>query len=789
MNKSIIILSLAAFKRNPRQIMLLGLCLALSTLLISSSVGLLVNMGRPFDLMFDQLNASHLLLIYDYREHDTKEIQQWLGEQAEVQSVAVPLPVVSPGSAVIFQNKELELDLQLTERIPNANGQDQVSFMQGETALYPELGDIWIPDHLAQSHGIVIGDTVEIPTDEGLFPLRVSATLVDPHYVSGLFNPSRAWIAPGSLPFIFLVSQLTDVSLGIRLQDASHIGEVLQRFHQEFPFEGRILEHGLFKSVFMSFYQIIGLILMIFSFMGIICSLFFLFNALSAAISKEHSLIGLYASIGFTPQGIQNIYLFRYVFLAMLSIPAGLLGGYMTVRYLFHILASSVGLPDLEGLFTLPLLISGVSMLTVIWMLIYGLSSRASRIKPISALRSDPSKGERPIGMPAQLWQWEWLPSSMLLGISLLLSNPRRTLLTGLSLTIAILMMVFAINVAHSFANLKDQKAAWGLEDADLHVRRNESVALPLDPESMYRLLSAEANIESVTPYHYVQATVLSQDQKGPRDILGKAYEGKIETLGLQNLIGKHPQTSDEIALCLLTARELNRSPGDSLVLFIEGQKKQFVICGIYQDISQLGRGFRLSETAMKALNPLFESHFFAIRLTHDHEVSEVEHQLEARYGETMLIEQKIEDRMAIRQTISSMQAALSLIVFFFLTILFLILLNDTLVTIRDLRASLGILKAIGMLGQQLQWSQIYRFLLLGSASILIGIPLGMLVSPVLISQLTQHLGLAEFPFLFHRMGTILIIPGILLFVSFSAWIASRTLNHQTPKQLIFSHD
>ncbi|MCB0847505.1 MAG: FtsX-like permease family protein, partial [Bacteroidetes bacterium] len=571
MKKSIFIIAWSYLKRRKWQSLLVGICIALSALLFSTTLGLLQGMNRPFDMMYDQLKASHLLLMYDYREADTEQIQNWFKTQPEVVAVGNAMPFVSLESPIIYKNQELDLNVNLTERPLGQLDLDQVFFLQGKEAPYPKMGEIWLPDHLVQAHGMELGDTVGIPTPEGLYPLVVSASLVDPQYASGLFNPTRAWVAPGSLPFMFSINQLSQRMLGIRFEDPAKIQVVWQRFHQENYFTGKSLEYGLFKSVFLSFYQIIQMILLVFSLLGIIISLFILSTTLSGSIIGDLKLIGLYKATGFTPNNIIQIYLFQYLLLGIISLPLGLLGSYGLTRVILNQILHSVGLTNLHISFVNPMGITTLIFLALIGLIAWRGSRKAARINAVSAIRSDPSTSQNAISTPAKIWSINWLKVPVIWGMVMLLSNPRRTLYTGLSMVMAIFILLFSINVSHSFAGLKDQKAAWGLEDSDIQVKRNEKIALPLEHETMLDLLSQESAIDAVVPYAYVSAILPAMNQRAPQDILGKVYTSDLNAVGLFNLSGRHPASADEIALCVMTAQELQKQVGDSIHLFIEG--------------------------------------------------------------------------------------------------------------------------------------------------------------------------------------------------------------------------
>jgi putative ABC transport system permease protein len=57
----------------------------------------------------------------------------------------------------------------------------------------------------------------------------------------------------------------------------------------------------------------------------------------------------------------------------------------------------------------------------------------------------------------------------------------------------------------------------------------------------------------------------------------------------LQYLNGKSPEEENEIAISYLNANEIGKETGDTTVLFFDNKKKEFVISGIYQDVTSGG--------------------------------------------------------------------------------------------------------------------------------------------------------------------------------------------------------
>lgn len=757
------------------QSLLVGGSLLLAAMLLSSALGLLGGMHRPFDTMFDRLRASHILLFFDHQQNDVQQLTDWLEMQEEVASVNKPTPFYTINQ-LIYQGQEIDMQVQLTEHQEHHLGQDRVLIFKGNTKNHPDLGEVWLPNAIAEMYQITVGDTVGLPLDHGLYPLIVSATIVDPHYSNGLMNPTRAWVAPGSLPLFLPPGKLNQLMMGIRLNSAKDADALWARLHQEFDYVGSNLQYRLFKSVFLSFYQIISVVLLVFSFLAMVVSGFIILATISNAILADYRQIGILKAQGFSPQNIVWVYIMQYVVIAFFSLPTGLLGSYFLTRALLGSLIKSIGLVNLEFSLAQPLLITFFGFLLLILLLTWFGSRKAGQIKAVAAIRF----GHKPLQSTAKrgfsILHITALPLTLKLGLSWLSSHRQRAFFMSCNWVFAVFMVVFALNISHSFKKMRAHQTLWGFENADLIVTRNTQKMISLQHETFVKLLQQEDQIQSVTPFSYHFATIPSNADQAPQDLVGKAYESGFKDTGLENLEGRHPESPNEISICIGTSQQYQKGVGDTFNLFVEGQMADFTITGIYQDISNLGQGFRLSSTAIKKLNPIYQPEQYALRLKTGTDINAFKRKLQEKFAETITIDLAMSKRKNIVGIASNMRSSLILIALFFLSVLFIAIFNDTLLSLKSHSREFGIFKAIGMTPVELRTMLIYKNLGLSLPAILIGIPLALWLSPVLMGGLTGGMGLVNFPFIVNAWLTLGVIPMLLGFGSGTVWMASKGL-------------
>jgi len=578
---------------------------------------------------------------------------------------------------------------------------------------------------------------------------------------------------------------MNQVMMGVRLKDADSVDAVWNRFNETIPYTGMMFSYHFFKSVFLSFHNILLAILLIFSVLAIIVAVFILYNSIANAILADFRQIGTLKAQGFSKQQLLQLYFRQYFTLLLISLPLGLLIAYGLSRLLLKSLLQSVGIHQLNLPLLLPFLCTTILFFLIVGLVIYSVSKKVERIQPVAAIRFGAPEQSFNSARFKLLIHKLHLPA--FLSIRMLLTNKKQSLFTLFSSLFTVFLLVFVLNISHSLSKMSEYKALWGFEEADLHLKRNESIAVPLNNQDFLEVLSADSSILQIMPFSYLTASTLPSKERVAKELIGKVYSKELDENGLVNLEGRHPKTAEEVALCVLTAREQNKMVGDQIELFIEGQNKEFTVTGIYQDIGNLGQGFRLHETAVHQLNPLFEPDRYAIQLVDNQSIEGNKLRLQQYLAETATIELSAERRSDIRAIIGGMKTALWVFALFFLMILMSIFFNDTLSNIQQERKNLGIFKTLGFSQKNIRSIFIYKHIILVALSILIGIPIAMLSVPIIISIFSQGIGITDFPYVTNWLGLSFILPILLLAAISSVFLTTRRMLLLNTKELIVS--
>jgi ABC-type lipoprotein release transport system permease subunit len=207
----------------------------------------------------------------------------------------------------------------------------------------------------------------------------------------------------------------------------------------------------------------------------------------------------------------------------------------------------------------------------------------------------------------------------------------------------------------------------------------------------------------------------------------------------------------------------------------------------VYQDVSNMGQGFRLHIKTYSKINPLFQPAIYNIKLKKNVDVKQFENDLQKRLGETIAIDPNIEERIAQMGVIDGIKTALITLSIFFIAIMLLSIGSDIVVTIKENRKTFAVLTSIGWTPKQVRMSMVYKVTVIILLAVSAGTPLAMWLSPLVMSHLTAGVGLVNFPLVFDYIGMAIVFPLTVVWISMCAWWLSKPAAYSMPRVLMTS--
>ncbi|MEM5770116.1 MAG: FtsX-like permease family protein, partial [Bacillota bacterium] len=354
-------------------------------------------------------------------------------------------------------------------------------------------------------------------------PLTISAIVVDPQFSPSMMNPVRAWVADGFFAEHGKQESELDNLIGVRLFDEAQYGRLWQGFEEYLgtPYIGFVFEHEFVKNAYSMVQSIIAMIMLVFSAIIILVSMFVLSFTITNAVMTDYKTIGILKAQGFSARNVQWIYLLQYLLLTVLTAPLGVLASHYALRLILAQMSKSLGIAQLDAPMTVPAILTGsIILLTTLFSSSHA-SEKAGRIKPAEAIRNAAPVPQLPAKGRLELRTLSVLPPSLILAVKGIFSGRRHSGFLLASAAVLAFVLVFSVNTFHSVKSMDQNYAYWGFDDADVYLSANTNTDV-IPREAMLAVLKSDERVQAVLPYQVItNAAIPAQAGQGSKNVIG----------------------------------------------------------------------------------------------------------------------------------------------------------------------------------------------------------------------------------------------------------------------------
>jgi len=580
--RGMLLLAVANIRREKLRSTLILVTVALATLMFITALGALGGLRGPIDAMMVRSNASHLVMDIDSRAYNPASIVSWWREKESVESVTPLLATITTDAHPVHDGRLLSEFFKLTERPRRAMEQDLLEFTEGESQSCPAPGEIWLPTSLARASGLHVGDTVEIPTDQGARPYTVSGVVVDPQYSSGFSNPVRVWIGPGELAGLFSAVRLHDFTFGVRLDDPAGVAALWAEFDAGFSggYSGSSTPFNEMVDSYATFIRMLSILVLAFGVLSLLVALFIISSTISGEILANYRTFGVLKSMGYTPRNVVGIFQMQFLVLSLFAIPVGIVGGYFAARTLIGLMLQTIGTVHTELDFLGTAVITFVLLIGLVSLTAGVAGARAGRIKAASSIRFGAPEEALKMRIPIHLSAARYLPLSLVIGLKQAVSGKKRELYDLITVTATAFVLLFSVNVYYSMTMVGRNLPFWGFDASDVAVKVGDT-SFNMRYETIKTHFRSEPDVLTLGGTSITATVVIpARDGSAARQLSGHVVDGDLDALGFLNLRGRHPERAGEVSLGITTAEDYGVGIGDSIDLTVLGQTLTFEVTG-----------------------------------------------------------------------------------------------------------------------------------------------------------------------------------------------------------------
>jgi putative ABC transport system permease protein len=780
--RSICLLVGANLRRRRGEILLVALSIAVAAMSLATAIPILLGVSRSIDVTFDKLHAAHLLMVFDTRTCNAAATTQWWRHRPRTIAVTETMPTKPVWGGFWHNDRHIDQSLILFERPLDESENDRLVFVKGNETRVPQRGTVWLTNTLAGGNHISVGDRIQIPVAQGIHELEVAAIVVDANYSSGLISPTRAWVAPGELAMLFPISQLSQAAIGIRVDRPEQIRSEWNDFvtSRGGTYDGYTLDYELFSTCYLIVFRLLGVILMLVAGVALVLVLGFIFATIQSAVLADTRSIGVLQSVGVTIAGIELMYVVQFALVSLVAVPIGLLGSYFALKLVLAFMLQSLGTAGAEVDLWRPLCLTGLGVEIIIVSTAYFAARRCRLVSPAEAIRYGAQVRARRSWLAERIWNLRRLPLIAGLALRSILARKRKAVVPLLAIVFAVTMATFSINTVQSINQIGHNLALWGFDNADVDIVRGGR-RLPLTHEEFLERIGHDRRIAAIVARTQLEAQIPARENVPSRMIQGSVYSGDMEPLGVVNVKGRNPRTDSEIAIAVGTARETGKSVGDDFELNVEGHTLRFTVVGVYQSIQNLGQGFRMQASAVWRADPLFEPTAYGVHLHNPAQADEFIRDVERQFGEAARAKRITISELSL--VTDNMSLALTVVSGLFLLMSLVFVVESAYMSVQEERASFAILTTLGMTPLQMRLISVSKLSLIACAALVLAIPLGTFLTPVVFNRLLPSFGVTVFPMEVAIAPMVVLIGVVLLLTAAAAWFPAGLAKRATPRQ------
>ncbi|MBD0672465.1 hypothetical protein BU198_17575 [Streptomyces sp. CBMA156] len=694
---------------------MIGLVVFCATTTVLLALAVISAARAPFDEAFDGQHGAHVVASFDPARASAEQLAA-TAHRPGVEAAAGP-----------FDQATVEIPtdwvgsppgpLTLVGRADRAGPVDRVELLSGRWVTAP--GEVVLNSPF--------GGAAETFLDSRI-PIGGGRDLTIVGFATSMSQSAGGWVTPEQAAALHptgrqMLYRFTDAASEQRLTSA--MGTATEGLPEDAVTSAQ--SYLVLKDAFSAGADAYLPLMTVFGVLGLVVSALIVGNVVSGAVVSGYRHIGVLKSIGFTPRQVVTVYL------TMVSVPAvagtvlgtaaGWVASYPILQSAFSGIVTGTAVIEPAGWLPLATLVS-VPLLVVLAALLP--ASRAHRLSAAQSISagSAPRNG-RGLKVQRRL-SGTRLPRAVSLGLGQPFARPARTALTMAAIVLGVVTVTMTAGLSSTLTRLVDHT------DGHTHVNvktahfSGDKTEPRLNPAQTEAMLRAAPGAERVSTRGLVQVGLAGHPQPAFADFYGGDSVG-AKWLSVVN--GRPATGPNEIEAGPSFLRQHGLKLGDKLTLLLDGRQLAVTLVG--EEAEGNPRAFASNDATRAAL-------------TDDPHV--VEYDVTLAEGA---------DAEAYRKAVTDADPSLSASVFdpdlagpiaavIAFTTIFTVLLsvvaalgvfNTLLLTVRERRRDLGMLKSIGMTPRQVVAMTVTSVAWQGVVSGIIGIPAGVVAHRLIVEN------------------------------------------------------
>lgn len=576
------------FKRNKMINLTLFLFMMFSALLAVLSVIMAVQTVTSISELYKTAQPPHFVQMHkgEFNQEEIDEFFKRYEGITDFQTVTM-IDIYGENLSVVGKKGTYNLsDCRLDIGLVKQNQTKDLLLNSKHEKVIINEGEIGMPVLLKEMYGMEIGDTVILSINDVTEKFVIKEIILDSMMNSTMTSSTRILISDEDFQKLEGKVGENEYLIEAYFTDSKEASNFQTAYENaNLPQNGQAVTYSMIFLLSALTDIAIVFVLLLVSILLIIVSFICVKYTIMAALEEDLCEIGTMKAIGIRFSDIRKLYLMKYRILSL----AGVIAGYilaLLIRGIFtkHISTTFGNL----GISSFTVVLSIVVGLFVFALINYYCRKVLKKIKKVTVVDALVNgkgfeKGKKSIN--DGLYKSKKLSINWLLGLRESFYKFNNWVIVFSTVLIAVMMILIPVNLLNTF-NAPEFITYMGssLEDILIEVENGENLE-----ESYMKVKEVLGNDDDVKD-HYEYRRIRAKSLDGDGEFINLHIDSGVNSGNeLKYLSGRAPEGKNEIAISYLNAGEIGKDTDDKLILYINEKKQEFVISGVYQDVTSGG--------------------------------------------------------------------------------------------------------------------------------------------------------------------------------------------------------
>lgn len=576
------------FKRNKVINLALLLFMMLSAGLAALSMLIAVQTFTSISELYKTAQPPHFLQMHK-GDINQKEIDEFMSGYEGITDWQTVTMINVYGNNITVEGNEKTYDLsdsRLDIGLVKQNETKDLLLNSKHEKVILHRGEIGIPILLRDKYNMKIGDQIILIDNEIKKEFVIKEFILDSQMNSPMVSSTRILLSDED--FATLQGQIGEKEYLIEAyftdsKEASNFQTAYE--NAGLPQNGQAVTYAMIFVLSAITDIITVFVLLLVSVLLIIVSFISVKFTIMAALEEDISEIGTMKAIGIPFADIRKLYLNKYRVLAAIGVIAG---------FILAILISGLFTKHINATFgDMKLSPLAVILSLVLSFLVYFLINnyckrtlkKIKKLTVVDALVSGKGFDKTKGGIRDGLYKSKKLSVNWLIGLREVIFKFRNWIIVFAIVLIATMMSLVPVKLISTFeAPEFITYMGSSLEDILIEVENGEN--LETSYLEVKQVLEDDKSIKNYYEYRRVRVQTIDSDD----ELMNLNIDcGDNAGNELKYLNGKAPEEDNEIAISYLNANEIGKEVGETIVLLLNDNEQEFIISGIYQDVTSGG--------------------------------------------------------------------------------------------------------------------------------------------------------------------------------------------------------